>query len=139
MRAKLQKTMLNYYLAQLGVHQSEFGFPFLATERNYIAANLELSALGAFGDLVLAGWVRAVPKDVESALASGVQHLNLSMSTSDQIIVHKFKGKLDRESILRETTQAVEMAVAWCANRGCECGGRLAHRLGLPDRVRADR
>ena len=30
--AKLQKTMVNLYLAEMGVHQSEFSFPYVKHE-----------------------------------------------------------------------------------------------------------
>src|SRR3972149_116509 len=108
--SKLQKTMLNYYLARLGIHQSEFGFPFIAHELNYIRANLELKALGALGDLVLSGWCRAIVSDVEAALPTGLRDLNLSISTSDQMIVHKFQGRRDREKIILEMVEAVTLA-----------------------------
>lgn len=38
--AKLQKTVINYYWGQLGIYQSEFGFPGLWHKQNYIEANL---------------------------------------------------------------------------------------------------
>jgi len=41
--AKLQKTMINLYLNDMGVAQSEFGFPTTRHETNYINANLELT------------------------------------------------------------------------------------------------
>ena len=62
--AKLQKTMINIYLGEMGVHQSEFGFPFIKHEQNYIAANLELKELEAMGTLTLSGWCRAIAGDV---------------------------------------------------------------------------
>jgi len=84
--AKLQKTMLNFYLAEMGIHQSEFAFPTVRHERNYIQGNLELKEQGVFGDLVLEGWCRAIVGDVKDSLASGVRDLNISISTSDQMI-----------------------------------------------------
>jgi len=33
--SKLQKTMVNFYLGQMGIHQSEFAFPFARNEQNY--------------------------------------------------------------------------------------------------------
>jgi homocitrate synthase NifV len=44
---KLSKTMLNIYLDEMGLFQSEIGFPTLKHEVNYINANLELVKLGA--------------------------------------------------------------------------------------------
>ncbi len=108
--AKLQKTMVNYYLSQLGVYQSEFGFPFLQNEQNYITANLELKEIGALGSMRLGGWCRAVTEDVEKALPLGVRDFNLSISTSDQMIRHKFMGRLDRRQVIAEMVEAVKLA-----------------------------
>ena len=108
--AKLQKTMLNFYLAEMGIHQSEFAFPTVRHERNYIQGNLELKEQGIFGDLVLEGWCRAIVGDVKDSLASGVRDLNISISTSDQMILHKFRGKLDREQVIKEMTEAASYA-----------------------------
>ncbi|MBI4318978.1 MAG: homocitrate synthase [Chloroflexi bacterium] len=110
--SKFQKTMVNWYLSRLGIHQSEFGFPFVGHERNYIMANLELSRRGAFGPMILEGWCRATAGDVRGALTTGVRHLNLSISTSDQMIRHKFAGKLDRNSVVKEMVEAVTVAKA---------------------------
>jgi isopropylmalate/homocitrate/citramalate synthase len=120
--SKFGKTMVNYYLGRLGVAQSELGFPALFHEAPYIRAQLALADAGAFGDLRLSGWCRAVPADVEQAQtvraesADGrpltLQHYNLSISTSDFMIQHKFRGRLDRESIIEEMTAAVRAAKA---------------------------
>ena len=109
--SKFQKTMLNWYLGRLGVHQSEIGFPYTPHERNYVRANLALSAVGAMGNLVLEGWCPAQANYVEDALAIGVRDLNLSMSTSDQMIQGKFRGRLDRAGVIRQTVEAIETAV----------------------------
>jgi len=94
----------------MGIHQSEFAFPTVRHERNYIQGNLELKEQGIFGDLVLEGWCRAIVGDVKASLASGVYDLNISISTSDQMILHKFRGKLDREQVIREMTEAASYA-----------------------------
>lgn len=108
--AKLQKTMVNIYLGELGIHQSEFAFPFLKHEQNYIQANLALQKKGAMGNLILEGWCRAVVADVEKGLNSGVQNLNLSISTSDQMIKYKFQGKLDHKQVIQEMKEATRFA-----------------------------
>jgi isopropylmalate/homocitrate/citramalate synthase len=110
--SKFGKTMVNFYLGKLGVAQSEIGFPFLFHEVPYIRANLALAQAGAFGTLRLSGWCRAVTADVERAAPLGLRHYNLSLSTSDQMIAHKFRGRLDRESVIREMTAAVTAAKA---------------------------
>jgi homocitrate synthase NifV len=108
--AKLEKTMVNLYLAEMGIHQSEFGFPYVKHERSYIQANLELKELGVLGDLVLEGWCRAIVADVAESLPTGVRDLNISISTSDQMITHKFRGKLDREKVIEEMVEAASYA-----------------------------
>ena len=108
--SKFGKTMLNCYLARLGVAQSEIGFPYLFHEVPYVRANLALAGAGAFGALRLSGWCRAIPADVEGSVDLGLQHYNLSISTSDQMIAHKFRGRLDRGAIIDEMTAAVSVA-----------------------------
>jgi isopropylmalate/homocitrate/citramalate synthase len=109
--AKLQKTMLNLYLSEMGIYQSEFSFPTVKHEHNYIQGNLALKDVGVFGSLILEGWCRALVSDVETSLATGIKDLNISISTSDQMILHKFHGKLDRDSVIREMVDAVEYAL----------------------------
>ena len=108
--AKLQKSMLNLYLSEMGIYQSEFAFPTVRHEKNYIKGNLELQKMGIFGGMILEGWCRAIPSDVEESLATGVRHLNISISTSDQMIKHKFRGKLDRDKVIHEMTEAAKYA-----------------------------
>jgi len=60
--AKLQKTMINIYLNQMGIHQSEFGFPTTRHETNYLNANVELAKMGVLQPIILEGWIRAIRK-----------------------------------------------------------------------------
>src|SRR6266568_2303306 len=108
--SKFGKTMVNFYLSKLGIAQSEIGFPFLFHEVPYVRANVALARAGAFGQLRLSGWCRAVTGDVERAMPLGLSHYNLSISTSDQMIAHKFRGKLDRTAVIAEMTAAVAVA-----------------------------
>ncbi|MBI4335417.1 MAG: homocitrate synthase, partial [Candidatus Omnitrophica bacterium] len=110
--AKLEKTMLNIYLNEIGVFQSEFGFPVTRHETNYLNANLELAQKGVLSPIRLEGWIRATVGDVEVSFSRlpKIKHLNLSISTSDQMIINKFKGKLDHEGVIREMTDAVKKA-----------------------------
>jgi isopropylmalate/homocitrate/citramalate synthase len=110
--SKFGKTMVNFYLGKLGVAQSEAGFPFLFHEVPYLRTNLALAKVGAFGDLRLSGWARAVPGDVEASLPLGLEHLNLSISTSDQMIANKFRGRLDRAAVLEQMVAATRTAKA---------------------------
>lgn len=110
--SKLEKTMINLYLNEMGIFQSEFGFPATHHETNYLNANLELTKNGLLSPIRLEGWIRAIKDDVRTAfkLVPQIKHLNLSMSTSEQMIVHKFKGKLDYASVITEMTEAVKQA-----------------------------
>jgi isopropylmalate/homocitrate/citramalate synthase len=110
--SKLEKTMINLYLNEMGVFQSEFGFPMTRHETNYLNANLELVGKGALSPIRMSGWLRAIPGDVATTfkLVPQIKHLNLSISTSDQMITHKFQGKLDYSSIIKEMTEAVKDA-----------------------------
>lgn len=110
--SKLQKTLLNIYLNEMGVFQSEFGFPVTHHETNYLNANLDLIKKGGLSRIRLGGWVRATKEDVATAfkLVPGIKHLNLSISTSDQMIMHKFKGKLDHQSVIKEMQEGVKLA-----------------------------
>jgi homocitrate synthase NifV len=110
--SKLQKTMMNLHLNEMGVFQSEFGFPVTHHETNYLNANLELAEKGGLSRIRLGGWLRATKDDVKLTfkLVPKIKHLNLSISTSDQMILHKFKGKLDHQSVIKEMAEAVKLA-----------------------------
>ena len=110
--SKLEKTMINYLLNQMGVSQSEFGFPVTHHETNYLNANLELAEQGVLAPISLSGWMRATKEDVKASfkLVPELKHINLSISTSDQMIIHKFKGKLDHKSVIAEMEEAVGLA-----------------------------
>jgi isopropylmalate/homocitrate/citramalate synthase len=95
--AKLEKTIINFYLNDMGIYQSEFGFPFTNHEISYLKANLELAKMGVLQPIVLSGWCRAVKDDVKRALAIGVEYLNISISTSQQMVKGKFEGKMVRD------------------------------------------
>lgn len=109
--AKLQKTMINIYLNEMGVCQSEFGFPVTRHETNYLNANLELARMGVLKPIILSGWVRAIRDDVEKACKmTKVEHLNLSISTSDQMLSGKFLGKFTKDEVVKVMTDAVDAA-----------------------------
>jgi homocitrate synthase NifV len=110
--SKLQKTLVNIYLGQMAVSQSEFAFPCDKIEQNYVRANLQLKDTGAMSKLVLEGWCRALVSDVTGAISTGVRHLNVSISTSDQMITQKFGAKLNRDAVIREMVAAVTYAKA---------------------------
>jgi len=103
--------MINLYLNEMGIYQSEFGFPVTHHETNYLNANLELAKMGVLKPIILEGWIRAIPEDVEKATKlTKVEHLNLSISTSEQMIRGKFKGKFSKEHVIRAMSEAVDLA-----------------------------
>ena len=111
--AKIEKTMVNLYLNELGVFQSEFGFPTTRHETNYLNANIELAAMGVLKPILLSGWIRAIPEDVELAVEmTAVRNLNLSISTSEQMTRGKFQGRKTRDDVLMEMVTAVDRAKA---------------------------
>lgn len=109
---KLSKTMLNIYLDEMGIYQSEMGFPTIKHEINYINANLELAKLGAINRLHLEGWCRAVPEDVDLAFKNcpEIKHLNISISTSKIMIDGKFQGRKTFKDIVKSMTDALDRA-----------------------------
>lgn len=109
---KLAKTMINLYLDEMGVFQSEIGFPTLRHEKNYINANLELEKAGAFRRIRLEGWCRAITTDVALAFQNcpDLRHLNLSVSTSDIMINGKFHGRAAWADIVESMVMAVRLA-----------------------------
>ncbi|MFX1257290.1 MAG: homocitrate synthase [Promethearchaeota archaeon] len=110
--AKLEKTVLNILLNRMGVYQSEMGFPTTHHETNYINANLKLAQLGVIKPMILSGWMRALASDVELAVenCSNLEHINLSISTSKQMINGKFQGKYDENDVIRIMVEAVKRA-----------------------------
>jgi len=111
--SKFQKTMVNWYLSGMGIHQSEMGFPTYKHEINYINGNVALAEKGAFGDMILSGWTPAKADLVEKAIAqTNIRNLNISVSTSRIMTEGKFQGRMDREDIIHMMTDAVDVAKA---------------------------
>ena len=112
--SKLEKTMINIYLNEMGVYQSEFGFPTTRHESHYLRANLKLQEMGVLQPIRLEGWIRATVEDVEKAfeLVPEIRNLNLSISTSSQMIDGKFQGRKSEEDILTMAVEAIGAARA---------------------------
>ncbi len=110
--AKLQKTIINLMLNEMGIFQSEFGFPITRHETNYLRANLELAKMGVLTPIRLGGWLRAITGDVERSFnkVPEIEHLNMSVSTSDQMIHGKFQGRKTRQDVLDGMSRAVKLA-----------------------------
>ncbi|MBC7217024.1 MAG: homocitrate synthase [Candidatus Caldatribacterium sp.] len=113
--AKIEKTMVNLYLNEMGVFQSEFGFPTTRHETNYLNANLELAEMGVIAPIRLSGWLRATKADVELAykLVPKLKYLNLSISTSDQML--KAKLNKTRDEVVKMMVEAVQAAKSFGA------------------------
>lgn len=109
---KLSKTMLNIYLDEMGLYQSEIGFPTLKHEVNYINGNLELVKAGAIKRIHLEGWCRAIPEDIKLTFKNcpDIKHLNISISTSEIMIKGKFQGRKTFKDILKTAIEAVKLA-----------------------------
>jgi len=109
---KLSKTMLNIYFDEMGIYQSEVGFPTLKHEINYINANLELAKVGVIKRIHLEGWCRAIPEDVQLSFKNcpELKHLNISISTSEIMIQGKFQGRKTFKDIMKSLVEAVKTA-----------------------------
>ncbi len=134
--SKLQKTIINILLDEMGIYGSEVGFPLNPHEWNYLNANVELTKLEnddgvpAIRDLRLEGWSRAVASDVEQALAkTGLTHLNLSISTSQQMLEWKFRGKFSKDDIIQMMVDAVRAGLE---------GGCVSVGINAEDASRTD-
>ena len=112
--AKLEKTIINLMLDDMGITQSEFGFPTTKHELNYLNANLELVERNAITKTKLSGWMRAIASDVEESFRNvpKLKYCNLSQSTSKQMIDGKYGGKKTYDDIIKLTCEAVECAIS---------------------------
>jgi homocitrate synthase NifV len=63
--------------------------------------------MGVLQPIRLEGWIRGIVSDVELTfkLVPEIRHLNLSISTSDQMINGKFKGKKTKDSIIQDMVE----------------------------------
>ncbi|HIS54016.1 TPA: homocitrate synthase [Candidatus Galligastranaerophilus gallistercoris] len=115
--AKLEKTIINIMLNDMGITQSEFGFPTTDHEINYLNGNLELVERGAIDKTILSGWTRALASDIRLAFNNvpKLKNINLSQSTSDQMINGKYGGKKTKDDILAQTLDAINEAVKFNA------------------------
>ena len=87
------------------------GFPTTLHETNYINANLELAKMKVISPMILEGWIRAIEEDVVKAVElTRIEHLNLSISTSQQMINGKFQGKFNEDDIINMMVAAVNRA-----------------------------
>jgi homocitrate synthase NifV len=111
--AKIEKTIINMYLDQMGVFQSEAGFPTTNHETNYLRGNLELVETGAIKRLRISGWLRAIKADIHLAreMVPELKHINISISTSPQMINGKWQGQRTFDDVNNSMREALEMAL----------------------------
>ena len=111
--AKIEKTIINMYLDQMGIFQSEAGFPTTNHETNYLRGNLELVEEGGIKRLRIAGWLRAINADIELAreMVPELEHVNISISTSPQMINGKWKGERTLDDVIDLMQQALNRAL----------------------------
>lgn len=112
--AKLEKTIINLMLNDMGISQSEFGFPTTKHELNYLNGNLELVERGVIRKTKLSGWMRSIAADVDLSFKNvpALKNINLSQSTSEQMINGKYLGKKTPDDILKMTCEAIECGVS---------------------------
>ena len=112
--AKLEKTIINLMLDDMGISQSEFGFPTTDHEINYLNGNLEFVELGVISKTKLSGWMRSIVQDVELSFKNvpKLKNINLSQSTSEQMINGKYQGKKTPDDMIVMTHDAVQCARA---------------------------
>ena len=79
---------------------------------NYLQANLELARIGYLQPIRLSGWIRATVEDVENTfdMVPEIEYLNLSISTSDQMLQGKFKGRKSRVDVIEQMVDAIKAA-----------------------------
>jgi len=108
--AKLQKTIINLLLNQLGVWQSEFGFPFTNHEVNYLNANVALAEKGIISPMRLEGWCTCRMAELQKAVQNcpKLKHFNISLSTSDQMMQGKFGGRFTRQDLIDMMVEALK-------------------------------
>ena len=110
--SKLAKTMINIYLCEMGVYQSEYGFPTTKHESNYLRANLRLADMGVLDPIRLGGWLRATAGDVQRAyeMVPELKDINLSISTSSQMIHGKFRGITSQQAVVDTAMASIDAA-----------------------------
>jgi homocitrate synthase NifV len=103
------------------VFQSEAGFPTTKHETLYLQANLEHQENGHMRPLRLSGWLRATADDVNLAfdMVPKLKHLNLSISTSEQMINGKWGGRVNSDDVINGMVKALDTA----RSRGAETIG----------------
>lgn len=102
--SKREKTTIARMLDSIGVGEIECGIPAMGKEEQDSIRTLVDLGLNAR----LITWNRALVPEIEASIACGVQAVDISLSVSDQMIVHKLRK--DREAVKEQLKVALGFA-----------------------------
>ncbi|MEI6209409.1 MAG: homocitrate synthase [Desulfuromonadales bacterium] len=102
--SKREKTAIARMLDSIGVGEIECGIPAMGVEEQ--ASIRTLVDLGLSARLIT--WNRALVPEIEASIACGVQAVDISLSVSDQMIVHKLRKS--REAVKEQLKVALGFA-----------------------------
>ncbi|MBT1071912.1 homocitrate synthase [Pelotalea chapellei] len=102
--SKREKTAIARMLDSIGIQEIECGIPAMGKE--------EQDGIKALADLGLNArlitWNRALVPEIEASIACGVQAVDISLSVSDQMIIHKLRK--NREMVKEQLKVALGFA-----------------------------
>jgi homocitrate synthase NifV len=102
--SKLEKIAIARMLDSIGVQEIECGIPAMGEEEQ--SGIRTLVDLGLNARLIT--WNRALVPEIEASIACGVQAVDISLSVSDQMIVHKLRKS--REAVKEQLKVALGFA-----------------------------
>ncbi|MBC8016999.1 MAG: homoaconitate hydratase, partial [Verrucomicrobia bacterium] len=102
--SKREKIAIARMLDSIGVQEIECGIPAMGVEEQ--AGIKALVDLGLNARLIT--WNRALLPEIKASIACGVQAVDISLSVSDQMIVHKLRK--DREAVKEQLKVALGFA-----------------------------
>jgi homocitrate synthase NifV len=102
--SKREKIAIARMLDSIGVREIECGIPAMGKEEQ--AGIRSLVDLGLTARLIT--WNRALLPEIEASIACGVQAVDISLSVSDQMIVHKLRK--NREAVKEQLKVALGFA-----------------------------
>jgi len=102
--SRAEKTAIARMLDSIGVQEIECGIPAMGADEQ--AGIKALVDLGLNARLIT--WNRALVPEIEASIACGVQAVDISLSVSDQMIVHKLHK--DRDAVKEQLKVALGFA-----------------------------
>jgi len=121
--SKREKTAIARMLDSIGVGEIECGIPAMGKEEQ--SSIRTLVDLGLNARLIT--WNRALVPEIEASIACGVQAVDISLSVSDQMIVHKLRK--NREAVKEQLKVALGFAKS--RNLYVSVGGEDASRADM--------